>query len=326
MNRDRLTLGEAADDEAWDRLVDASPQGTVFSKSAFLQSLGAPFRRYLVTDDGLPAALLAVIEDDTGQAVRFPFTPYQGILFVTDAQANARQRVQRQFGLTEFILAELTRRYTSIGMALSWTFEDIRPFLWHNYGEPAAGQFRTQPRYTAVLDLRALDRDAYPLAVRQSRRQELKKAAGCPIDAHASLDDFLRLYAKTFARQGIALDDRTLGRVRGIAARALQDGYGRLSSCATPDGIASMYLFLYDAKRAYYLFAANDPELRNTGAATRLMFDSVFDAARRGLAELDFVGVNSPARGDFKLSFNPALKLYFELDYTGPRAAVPAAP
>jgi lipid II:glycine glycyltransferase (peptidoglycan interpeptide bridge formation enzyme) len=80
-------------------------------------------------------------------------------------------------------------------------------------------------------------------------------------------------------------------------------------------GIASMCLFLYDKKRAYYLLAANDPTHRSTGAATRLMFDNIFEAKRRGLQELDFVGVNSPNRGDFKLSFNPELKLYFDVSY-----------
>jgi hypothetical protein len=322
MTDERLSLGEATDDGVWDQLVDASPQGTVFSKTGFLQSLDAPFRRYVVTDGGSATALLAVVEDAAGQAVRVPFTPYQGLLFLPGGQPTARQRLQREFGVTEFVIGELTRRYRRIGMGLSWEFRDLRPFLWHNYGEPAAGQFRTQPRYTALLDLRTLDIEAYPRLVRQSRRQELKKAAGYAIDGQASLADFLRLYAKTFERQAIALDAGTLARVEAIAARALRDGYARLSACATPDGIASMYLFLYDAKRAYYLFAANDPELRHTGAATRLMFDSIFDAKQRGLGELDFVGVNSPARGDFKLSFNGELTLYFELDYA---AASPAA-
>ena len=57
---------------------------------------------------------------------------------------------------------------------------------------------------------------------------------------------------------------------------------------------------------------------RQGGAATRLMLDSIFEAKRRGLVELDFVGVNSPDRGDFKLSFNPELKPYFEVQYGRP--------
>jgi hypothetical protein len=32
---------------------------------------------------------------------------------------------------------------------------------------------------------------------------------------------------------------------------------------------------------------------------------------------LDFVGVNSPQRGDFKLSFNPELVPYFEVHLDG---------
>jgi hypothetical protein len=319
-----LTLGETNDDTAWDALVDASAQGTVFSKSAFLQSLGARFRRYTVTGGSEVVALLCVIEDEAANAIRFPFTPYQGILFADDRQVTARQRVLNHFRTTDFLVGELTSRYRNIAMGLSWNFEDLRPFLWHNHGQPGAAHFTAQPRYTAVLDLRAMDIETYPGQVRQCRRQELRKASGYAINGQASLNDFLRLYSDTFARQGIDLDNATLALAESIAGRALAGGYGRLSSCETPAGIASMNLFLYDSKRAYYLFAANDPALRNSGAATRLMFDSIFEAKRRGLRELDFVGVNSPDRGDFKLSFNPELKLYFELNYT--KAGVPAAP
>ena len=71
-----------------------------------------------------------------------------------------------------------------------------------------------------------------------------------------------------------------------------------------------MNLFLFDQRRAYYLFGANSPDLRATGGSTRLILDSILNARSRGLEEIDFVGVNSPKRGDFKLSFNPTLRLH----------------
>ena len=320
-----LALSETTDHGAWDALVEASPQGTVFSKSAFLQSLGAPFRLYLVTSGRGVVALLSVVEDGEGNVTRFPFAPYQGVLFADDPQASARQRMLNRFRITEFLVGELTARYRRIAMGLSWNFEDLRPFLWHNHGQPGAPQFTAQPRYTALLNLRDLDSIAYPAQVRQCRRQELRKASGYEVDDQAQVSDFLRLYAGTFARQGIAVPPETQALVERIANQARAGGYGRLSSCRTPSGIASMNLFLYDSQRAYYLCAANDPEQRNSGAATRLMFDSIFEARRRGLLELDFVGVNSPDRGDFKLSFNPELRLYFELNYAGTGAAPAAA-
>ena len=315
MNPKRLQLAEINDHAAWDAWVEQSPQGTVFSRAAFLRSLDTPFRLFAVENAGRPVALVPVIEDEAGNAVRFPFTPYQGILFLPDPQSEPRQQVLNEFRLTEFVVSKLTGRYREIAMALSWNFQDLRPFLWHNHGGDGAARFSAQPRYTAVLDLASIEPAGYPAQLRACRRQELKKASAYSVHEETQLEDFLEIYAATFARQDIALDGDKLALVRSISGDAIRHGYGRLTSCRTPDGTAAMSLFLYDRKRAYYLFAANNPALRHTGASTRLMFENILEAKRRGLRELDFVGVNSPARGDFKLSFNPELKLYFELNY-----------
>ncbi len=322
-----LQLAEVDDDAAWDASVDASPQGTVFSRSAHLRALGQPFRRLAVKAGGRTVALLPLVENVAGDAVvQAAYTPYQGILLLPDDAAPQRQRVLDAFRIGEFAVAELTARYRAVAMPLSWAFDDLRPFLWHRYHDAGAPRFAVTPRYTALLDLReALDDDpgaanGGPGAVdriaarsRACRRQELRKAANCTVSDAPDVDGFIALYAQTFARQDIALPGESLALVRRITEAALAGGYGRLSACSTPRGVASINLFVHDRRRAYYLFAANDPALRNSGAATRLMFDNLADAGRRGLAEVDFVGVNSPNRGDFKLSFNPGLKLYFEV-------------
>lgn len=320
MNPKQLRLAEITDDASWDAWVGQSPQGTVFSTSAFLRCLGAPFKRYAVQDAHRTLALLAAVQDAAGNIVRAAFTPYQGILFVRAPGAQQNQKtVVDDFRVTEFVVAELVARHRAIDMALSWNFADLRPFLWHNWGA-SAGLFVARPRYTAVLDLTAIESGTYVAQVRACRRQELKKSSAYTVREERDVEEFLDIYARTFARQGIALDPAQLSIARSIGADAIAKGYGRLSSCRGPEGTAGMCLFLYDSRRAYYLFAANEPALRHTGASTRLMFDNIMEAKRRGLAELDFVGVNSPDRGDFKLSFNPQLKLYFELSY----AAAPA--
>lgn len=315
MKPEGLQFSETTEYPAWDAGVELSPQGTVFSRSAFLRSLNAPFKLFTVTNAHQTVALVSVVEDSDGNAVRYPYTPYQGILFLQPRHALPRQRILDEFRITEFVVDRLVERYRSIDMAMCWTFEDLRPFLWFNHHQPAAGQFTAIPRYTGLLDLTRLDADGCQAAIRSSRRQELKKAAGYIVREHGDLGDFMRLYESTFARQDITLDNATRKLVESIAGHALAQGYARLSSCSTADGIAAMSLFLYDSKRAYYMFAANLPALRNSGAATRLMFDNILEAKRRGMKEIDFVGVNSPDRGDYKLSFNPELKLYFTLDY-----------
>lgn len=311
-----LQFVETREFDAWDAAVERSPQGTVFCRSAFLRCLGAPFRLFTVLGDCGPVAQVPIIEDAQGHAVRFPFTPYLGILFLHDAaRALQRRRLIDEFRISEFVIGKLTARYRHIHMPLCWTFQDLRPFQWHNHGVEGAPRFVATPRYTALLDLEHLDPALYPADIQACRRQELRNACRFEVTEQPDIDSFLHLYTDMFSRQGIALEANLAKLVRNIAGGAILGGWGRLSACVTDEGIGSMNLFVYDSRRAYYLFGANKPALRNTGASTRLMFDNICNARLRGLKEIDFVGVNSPARGSFKLSFNPQLRLYFELDY-----------
>lgn len=311
-----LKLTELDDDALWDQLVESSPQGTVFSQSGFLRSLGCPFRRYRIGTPSRPMALCSAVEDPSGeQLITFDFTPYQGIMFLPDSNVSPRQRLLDEFHITEFTIQALTTRYRSVSMRLLWNFSDLRPFLWHNYHETELGQFKPTPRYTAVLDLRTLNEQTFADNMRACRRQELRKTATYKVDDEGDVDSFLQLYRLTFARQGIVLPDATVQLVHRIALTSLALGYGRISRCSTLMGVASMMLMVFDKHRAYYLFAANNPDFRNSGASTRLMFENIFFAKHRGLSEFDFVGVNSPNRGDFKMSLNPELKLYFDVHF-----------
>lgn len=315
-----MELIELHDDAAWDALVDASPQGTVFSRSAYLASLARPVRRYAIATGKQIHAVLAAPENADGTGiVNVEFTPYLGLLFQTDPKALPRQRALEEYRVAEFAVQALCERYASVAMSLSWHVTDIRPFLWHNYHEPQLGQFKTIPRYTGILDLTS--GEDFPAQARACRRQELRKASAFEVREERDVEQFMHLYAQTFARQDIALPEATLALVRRITEAALEGGYGRLASVSTPQGIAAMTLFLFDTRRAYYLFAANDPAQRNSGAATRLMFENIEYARGRECTEFDFVGANSPNRGDFKLSFNPELKLYFDVRYTKGAAA-----
>jgi len=68
-----------------------------------------------------------------------------------------------------------------------------------------------------------------------------------------------------------------------------------------------MAFFVTDSDCAYYLFGANDPDLRYANASSKLLIENIAIFAAQGLKRFDFVGVNSPQRGDFKLSFNAEL-------------------
>jgi lipid II:glycine glycyltransferase (peptidoglycan interpeptide bridge formation enzyme) len=90
-----------------------------------------------------------------------------------------------------------------------------------------------------------------------------------------------------------------------LAKESLSKGFGRLLVCRDKQGTpASASLFLFDDKTAYYLFGANDPDYRQDGTGGYVIFEQIRLSIEQGLSYVDFMGINSPSRGDFKLSFN----------------------
>lgn len=300
---------------AWDALVEGSQQGHVFSKSVFLQSLDVPFTCYVVASpQGEWLAGAAILEDGQRMAkAPFAFTPHQGILFAHGvAQQASQKRLTTEFRITDFFIHALLEVYPNFSMALSPFFKDLRPFLWHNHGQASQPTFEVKQRYTGHVDLHNFSLDTFLTTVRTVRRQEYKKSQ-VQIQTSTDLPLFLSLYQQTFERQGLAIDTHTLSLVQRICSQAMDAGMGYLSVAHLEDRTASMAFFVTDASCAYYLFGANDPAMRDSNASSKLLLDNMDLSAQQGLQRFDFVGVNSPQRGDFKLSFNAELVPYQEV-------------
>lgn len=308
------------DDAEWDAFVRSSPQGSPFVESRYLSALGLDCDRVAVSSaTGARLAVAAVpLDDSRPHQGAYPFCPYQGVLLSSSVSSlPPHKRHAATLGIVQTLIEALCARHRRFSLALSPAFEDLRPFLWHNYHQSDAPRFSVTPRYTAVLDLRGFHPDAFFASIRASRRQEFRKSAACIAESD-DVAGFSAIYRLTFERQGISVPERQVTMLAQLADRAIKRGFGWLSAARLPDGrVASMALFINGRRHAYYLAAANHPDMRHSGSSTHLLIDNIAQAARRGCESFDFVGVNSPNRGDFKLSFNPALVPYAELSLAG---------
>ena len=116
-------------------------------------------------------------------------------------------------------------------------------------------------------------------------------------------------------RQGEKVTTNKLGRMEHLVSQLQKQGLARQFVSKTAEGIiACISLFVYDQKRAYYLFGGSDPSLRNTPAGTAVLWDAFTELSKEGINEVDLEGVNSPKRGWFKLSFGGDLKTYYEIN------------
>ena len=121
----------------------------------------------------------------------------------------------------------------------------------------------------------------------------------------------------TLERQGLTVEDNNLDQMALLVTGLINAGVARMFVSRTREGTpGSIAVYVFDNKRAYYLFGANDPALRDTPVGTAVLWDAFHALAGEGITQVDLEGVNSPSRGWFKLSLGGTLVPYFKLNWS----------
>ncbi len=301
----------------WTTFIEDSPQYTPFIRDDFLQAVGFESDKYLVYRKGQPVVGICLPISSTGEQIAVPYAPYQGLLYrpVMDSYASYKEHMEA----VSILLLFLDGKYNKIFFRNHYTVNDIRAVLWHHYHTPEQGQYQINVKYTATKDLtkdflvgmskgRNLDyrysRNRHHLMIGNNSDSEM-------------ISCFLDLYRKTFERENIILPQYDMQRVCRIMRTALSNGYGMMRTAYLESGeIVDSIFVIYDINNAYYLFSANHPDYRKYGGGTLLLVETMKVLQNRGIKEFDFVGVNSPLRGDFKLSFGSTLRAYYVCTYS----------
>lgn len=323
----RLNVTRCADAGTWDAIVRASPQGTVFSSSAFQRLFEEiRFQRWLVLDEERPLVAAVVLDGMDGDRLAAPYPFARAELFLTEPALAAapHRRVKECLEAMQALLGRLESSGT-----MRWRchagIADVRAFQWFHYHEPELGRFAIDVRLTGWIDLQSSgDFDAYLATVRPTRRNEYRQAVRHGLTAEATADvavlDYL--HRLTFERQGLERDPVETAVLMRIAAAAVRDGFGELLLARAPSGEpVSAALFLHDHMAGHYVAGANHPDHRKLFGGTFCFLESVRACMGRGLQRVDVCGINSPNRGDFKTSFNAAPTPYFEACWVRPPVA-----
>jgi len=316
-------LAPAGLDGMWDAFISASPDTSVFITSSYLAHTGCRLGLYRCYNADEPRAVVAVVESSDGtSAVIDDLVIYSGICFGAPTSGQSRaQRISERHEIATFIVGALTERYEAVEFSLAPSIDDVRPFLWHNYGQDTE-RFSVDVRYTSYLSIadfagakRLEDIEAYRQAT-GARRQEIRYARrdGVITEEFRDVSVFIDFYRRTMERQGEAVGLATLERMATLVEALLGNGSARMFFSRTADGSpGSVAVYAVDTLRAYYLFGASDPALRNTATGTAILWDAFTALAARGVAQIDLEGVNSPRRGWFKLSFGGSLVPYYQV-------------
>lgn len=273
-------------DDRWDRFVESSPQGSIFSTSAFLGAVGYNVDAYYVKKGTQTiAAFVCVVDNDN--IIQAPHVVHSGIMFWGWGDKNIAQINSAQFEVTEFIVAEITKLYNDICFNLHPAIIDIRPFLWHNYHDEGR-RFVVDIRYTSYL---------IPCYAESSnsRQQAIREASSIIAQVKkGDIDCLATLYQSKFGNSPLNI------------MKALGD---------------KLHIYQYEndmlavgihSNIAYMLWQVGKEY------ATALLIHAMQQIQRKdySILKFDLEGINSPKRGAFKLSFGGSITPYYQVKLT----------
>jgi GNAT acetyltransferase-like protein len=270
--------------EAYDAFAAASPQGTVFCSSWWLDAT-AGSGRWRHTDvcdaDGRliatwPAAVRRTRFGDVLTGA--PLTPHLGPLL---SAGDGRQRRSREVDQLER-LADALRPYAHVEACCSPRLDYWTPLSWHGFSQTTHYTWRLED---------VSDEEATFARLRDSARRQVSKAQrlGLVVEP-GTVDDLVALQRQTFERQEEAGTGPQEALVRRLAAAVTSHGAGEILVARDDAGqVHSASMFVHDERTTWYLLGGSDTELRASGSASLLMWEGIRRAGVRGTA-FDFEG------------------------------------
>ena len=301
----------------WDDFVDTSLQGTIFCKSYVLNSYNQDVKHLLCREGNNTFGGFACVtmHDEIKQ---MPFNTYCGILY-SDLRKHLPYRQNRiKFDVAHHFASFLFNKYTQLTLLNHWDVIDLRPFSWFNYHEKEKGYYEIDVCYTSLLNLAGIPGKSI---FSKSREYSLKKSYQFNQSTAISRDLSIlnELHEKTFQRQSLersAVEEQAL---INLCNSLMANNAGALFVTEVEGQPASASFFAMDKFRAYYLFGATDPQFRSHETGTRNIVDAFLrlkDAHK--ITVVDLVGVNSPQRGWYKLSFGGEVIPYYKIRKISP--------
>jgi len=259
-------------------------------------------------DDVLQACLPYIIKKRKGlTSLGMPLlTPYLGpwINYNNDQKEAARISTEKKL-FTELI--EQLPRFDKFHIQFNHTITNWLPFYWKG--------FRETTLYTYVIeDLKMLDAVKSNLAA-NIKSDIVKAEKKVTIERSNDVEALFDTCVLTFKRQHIDVPF-DLKTIQHIHRATTQNEAGQIFLARDEESRVHAGAFIvWDKNRAYYLMGGGDPELRNSGATSLLLWEAIQFAAT--VAEkFDFEGSMIQPVEKFFRAFGADQKPYFLITKT----------
>jgi hypothetical protein len=282
--------------QEWNDFVDASPHGTLFHKTWWLEIVASAEQARLEIIGcfdtsgqligGLPLCYFSGTAISPERSRHPILTPYLGPILKDYSGLKGATRIGYQKEILSRLLSKLSN-CGDISFSMHYLLTDGQPLLWHG--------FSLSVGYTYVLNLQVGIETIWEQTdsrirndVRRAQKRELQVVTERP------LSDFLELNHLTFKRQGLRMpySDELIQHIyRAVTQRT--NGAVFYAEDAKGELYGAVFI-VWDSRSAYYLAGGLHPDRKSSGAATLALWEAITQMASRRLQRFDFEGSDVP--------------------------------
>ncbi len=314
-----------SEDEKWDNLVFNSFDSSVFASSFYLKSSNENFDRYFIyKGNQLKAGIYFPINNK--EIIKSDLIIYSGILFYNDLNQKLVNKLNEKFIITEKIIEFLTLEYKKIDITIFNIF-DLRPFLWKNYQIKESKKFRINIEYTSILNIEELflKKDDYNnnlfMNMDNIRQKDIRKANANKnhyiFNKHGKIKPFIKSFKDMMLKNKVKLTTDFIKNMENLLKNLIQSSKANIFELIDKKEKKILYycVFVYFKNEAYYLFGAGDRNIMTRFSTTYCLWESFKFMSSLGISKINLEGVNSPNRGQYKMSLGGDLKQYYNLKF-----------
>ena len=301
--------------DEWDRLVNRSPDGTIFHTSsvlnAIVQSIDVKLHKYIGYKGQEPVGIFPLFETKKGPfSLVYSPPPETGIPFCGPALLNykkldrrKRDRLTKSFidNWLESIFEDVKPSYYDL--VTPTNYEDPRPLQWKN--------FDVSPQYTYTLDITPSKENLLKTFTRDLRTNitdDYQQAITIETGGHDAIEFILNRIKERYEAQGrsIYLSTEFVHKLYDESSDENMMVYiGRVN-----DEMESGMIILQDNTTQYYWHGGGKP---NTEIPINdlIHWQVISDGKDAGIENYDLVGANTPRLTDYKAKFDPKITEYY---------------
>lgn len=309
-----LQVLKIKDFQIWNKLFENGASKSIYFHHDFISSTNCNYQYYIIyKNEQMLAGFVCFINQDKNKIIENELSIYSGLYFYDRIEKKInKQRIER-INIIQTLLEVINNEYENAAFTLSPDINDLRPFQWFNF-ENKKEIFNFEIRYTSFLDLTKSNEDLFE-GLSTIRKQNIKYAEKEGLEFVETYDftNLLYNYKNNLLQQSESFSKDYFVNLKQLLSKLFEKKLIKIYEVKRNNESIYSAVFSNVGNTAEYMYGAGNKEFQKSYDATYLIWKALIELKSLGKTSLNFEGVNSPNRGNFKLSFGGNLKPYFKI-------------